>query len=162
MKARMTRHGHNPRDGGSSATHRSWAHMIQRCNNPNNTMFRHYGGRGIVVCGRWEKFENFLADMGIRPEGTSLDRINVNGNYEPSNCRWATKSQQDRNRRDTFKVSYQGREISLAELSEELGVSRYTLRQRVLSGWSETRYADPSQVSKNHVSRRGGNCLPLA
>lgn len=82
-----------------SPTYRSWHMMLQRCTNPRNTHYAYYGGRGITVCERWLKFENFLADMGERPLGTSIDRIDVDGNYEPGNCRWATPKQQMNNRR---------------------------------------------------------------
>lgn len=78
-----------------------WVAMRQRCRNPKCRIYKHYGGRGIKICKRWEKFENFFEDMGRRPEGKySLDRIDVNGDYEPSNCRWATQLQQVLNRRD--------------------------------------------------------------
>jgi hypothetical protein len=76
----------------------SWRQMKQRCTNPKYPGFGRYGGRGIRFCDRWKLFANFLADMGDRPEGKSLDRIDCNGNYEPSNCRWATMTEQQRNR----------------------------------------------------------------
>lgn len=84
-----------------SKTYRSWASMIQRCNNKNNSRYHRYGGRGITVCGSWlNSFENFLSDMGERPKGMTLDRYpNNDGNYESSNCRWATPAQQANNRR---------------------------------------------------------------
>jgi len=81
-------------------THTSWAAMIQRCGNENRDNFEYYGGRGIKVCARWrDSFENFLADMGERPVGTSLDRIDNSGDYEPGNCRWSTHVEQCNNRR---------------------------------------------------------------
>lgn len=82
-----------------SRTYNSWISMKTRCNNPNALKYPHYGGRGIKVCEQWQSFEAFYADMGERPEGLTLDRINNDGNYEPSNCRWATASEQNFNRR---------------------------------------------------------------
>jgi AraC-like DNA-binding protein len=102
-------HGHAIGSNGS-ATYRIWLGMRGRCRNPNNTRFSHYGGRGITVCDRWEptrggSFENFLADMGERPEGKSIDRIDNDGNYEPGNCRWATQSEQVKNQRRFQKTA---------------------------------------------------------
>lgn len=93
------RHGHCR--GTPSPTWCSWQGMRQRCSNPHLHAYQHYGGRGIKVCDRWHDFANFLADMGERPSGKTLDRIGPNGDYEPGNCRWATAKQQTRNRRSS-------------------------------------------------------------
>lgn len=91
------KHGHAP-EGPRSPTYRSWASMKARCENQRSTAYRRYGARGIRVCERWQSFENFLKDMGERPDGTSIDRYpNRKGNYEPGNCRWATRKQQRAN-----------------------------------------------------------------
>ncbi len=83
---------------GGTPTYRTWYSMIDRCINPRNISFRTYGGKGISVCDRWLRIENFVADMGLRPEGLTLDRIDSNGDYEPTNCRWAHILDQQRNR----------------------------------------------------------------
>lgn len=96
-----------------SPEHRTWAHMKERCTNPNNKDWHLYGGRGIRVCDRWqESFEAFYEDMGPRPEGTSIDRIEVNGNYEPGNCRWADKFTQAQNKRSRIGVPRNQRTVS--------------------------------------------------
>jgi len=91
-----TKHGMH-----GTRTYRIWKAMRSRCNNPNVTQYKDWGGRGITVCERWGRFENFLADMGEAPPDRSLDRIDVDGNYEPSNCRWATRLEQAHNTRRT-------------------------------------------------------------
>src|SRR6516164_1163876 len=95
---RSRKHGHN-KVGKRTRTYRAWANMLTRCRNPKSGRWESYGGRGITVCERWLIFINFLADMGECPPGMYLDRIDVNGNYELGNCRWATASENSRNRR---------------------------------------------------------------
>lgn len=102
MSRDRTTHGHSrSRSTGriGSATYYIWAAMMQRCTNPRSRDYRLYGARGITVCERWMVFDNFLADMGEKPPSLSIDRIDVNGNYEPGNCRWATAEQQAQNKR---------------------------------------------------------------
>lgn len=102
-KCQNTTHGHTKAKErvGTSLSYRSWDAMRARCSKPNNISYPYYGGRGIKVCERWLDFKNFIEDMGERPEGLTLDRIDVNKDYEPGNCRWATGSEQALNKRNT-------------------------------------------------------------
>ena len=114
-----------------TSTYVIWDSMKQRCINPNDTTYKNYGGRGISVCDRWLKFENFYADMGERPKGMSIERIDNNGNYCPENCCYATQKEQMRNTRRTVTVKYQGKEQCMAAWAEELGINQGTLWYRL-------------------------------
>lgn len=117
--------------------YRAWHGMRQRCENPKNRRYPHYGGRGIVVCSAWrEGFSNFLADMGMRPSPDhSLDRKDNDGNYEPGNCRWATDLEQCHNRSNSVKLTHEGRTATLEEWARDTGISRPLLRKRLAAGW---------------------------
>ena len=112
----------------------AWASMKQRCTNPRATGFENYGGRGIRYCARWEKFKNFVADMGEPPPNTRLDRINNDGDYKPSNCRWATYTEQQRNQRVTRKVVIEGVTYIAADLADRSGFKTDTIIVRAKRG----------------------------
>lgn len=119
-----------------SSTHRAWRSMKARCNNPNVKFFHNYGGRGISVCERWNSFANFLADMGIKPDGMELDRIDNDMGYSPENCRWASKLVQQRNTRLTSKLTYKGVTKATGDWADSIGVSVSCLKRRIGLGWS--------------------------
>lgn len=127
------RHGY-ARKGQVRPEYRAWQHMLRRCTDTENPSYPAYGGRGIRVCERWRSFENFLSDMGPRPAGCSLDRINNDGNYEPSNCRWATIEVQMNNTRTNVFVSAFGERLTIAQWSRRVGISRLLLRERIVRG----------------------------
>lgn len=109
----------------------AWLNMRQRCTNSNRPDWMHYGERGITICPAWDSFEQFYADMGNAPLGHSLDRIDVNGNYEPGNCRWATHTEQMRNTRANRFITFRGKTQTLRAWSEELRVNYTTLHSRL-------------------------------
>lgn len=114
-----------------SPEHRTWTNMHTRCGNPNSDDFANYGGRGIKVCDSWADFKKFYADMGGRPEGTTIDRIDGNGNYEPTNCRWADKKTQVDNRSISVWIEHDGRRMVLADWARHFGVSPNAIRKRM-------------------------------
>ena len=132
----MKQHGHAGRGKKRTSVYRRWVGMRARCNSKTNPAYNNYGGRGIKVCESWNKFENFFADMGYPPKGTSLDRINNDGNYEPSNCRWADKATQSRNRRGIIMLTLNGKTQTLKDWALELGVSYTACKSRFHKGWS--------------------------
>ena len=132
------KHAHCP-GGTESPTYRSWRDMRARCEKPKLANWKDYGGRGIKVCDRWQSFENFLADMGERPAGLTLDRKDNEGHYCKENCRWATRKEQMRNRRPNRMITYQGRTLCMIEWAEQAGITRHTLKYRLNAGWSMQR-----------------------
>ena len=127
-----------------------WMSMKNRCYTPTNRQWKDYGGRGIAVCARWlesnnQGFKNFVADMGARPAGLTLDRINNNENYSPENCRWATRKEQQRNQSVTRKVTIEGREYIAAELAEIAGIKTDTLVARAAKGLSYSEVMSPER-----------------
>lgn len=129
----------------NSRTHKSWESMKQRCLNPRSPDYSRYGAKGVLICDQWHSFENFLADMGERPQGTSLDRYpDKNGNYEPRNCRWATPSEQQRNLRNNQYLTYKGQTKLLVDWATEIGIPVDLLRQRLNKGVVEGALFAPS------------------
>lgn len=140
-RARLTTHGQR-----HSRAYGIWSGMIQRCHTPTNSSFDRYGGRGIKVCDRWRySFAAFLEDMGQPAEGTSLDRVDNDGDYEPGNCRWATIAEQSSNRRDTRKIGYNGESLTLSEWSRRLGLHHMTISDRLKRGWPLDRALAPKR-----------------
>lgn len=135
----------------------SWRSMIDRCENPKAKQYEDWGGRGIHVCERWKQsFEFFLSDLGPRPHGTTLDRVNVHGHYEPGNCRWATRIEQARNRRDSVYIEWRGQILTLAGWSEYLGIPHMTILQRYHRGWSAERLLErPVKPAEREITFNG-------
>lgn len=128
------KHGHSL--GRRSPEYRSWTAMWDRCSNPAGGNWPGYGGRGITVTDRWKDFEVFLADMGARPAGTTLDRRDNSKGYEPDNCRWATADEQNGNRRTSLILEHGGRRQSLSAWAREVGLHKATISMRLRAGWS--------------------------
>lgn len=132
IRIRKTTHGLT-----NTPTYHCWANMRQRCEDSNCIPYKNYGGRGIKVCDRWLDFENFLADMGFKPSPMlSIERIDVNGNYEPGNCRWATKLEQANNRRTNVWVEKDGIRLTVAQWEKKLGFSKGLVKMRIRNGWT--------------------------
>jgi hypothetical protein len=129
-------HGHC-RNGRSSSEYQSWRAM-RKCSDPTHGSYSNYGGRGIKVCAQWENFAQFLKDMGAKPEGCaySIERRDVNGDYQPSNCHWVIAKDQQNNRRNNRLVEFGGETLTVAQWARKTGIDRRTLRSRLEKGWT--------------------------
>jgi hypothetical protein len=117
--------------------YQSWLNMFARCTDPESKNFKNYGARGITICDRWNEFKNFMLDMGRKPHPRhTIERDDVNGNYEPANCRWIARKDQGRNKRNSVFVTYQGKRLLLIDLVEDLGLSRSIVYGRLKAGWT--------------------------
>ena len=135
-RERATTHGHKA-NGMTSRTYITWRNMISRCYNPNDANYHHYGGRGIAVCDRWRKFENFLADMGERPLRMTIERIDNNNGYFLDNCRYATQKEQCNNKRSNRYLTFNGKTQTISQWSDEIGISQNTIERRLNGyGWT--------------------------
>jgi hypothetical protein len=134
IAAAKRKHGHRS-NRNMSKTYRTWCAIMGRCRNPKNRAYPNYGGRGITVCDRWLDFRNFLTDMGERPPRRTIERKDNDRGYSPDNCRWATRTQQARNRRSTRLVPLDGRMMPLAEALARQGIKPGTFHMRMRRGW---------------------------
>lgn len=133
-----TIHGFSQRRD-ESKTYMIWKRMKGRCSNKNVKEYKNYGGRGIEVCERWNDFAKFLEDMGERPEGMSIDRIDNNKGYSPDNCQWASRKTQNSNKRNNVLMTSHGITLTAKAWSEKLGISYQTLMSRIRYGWTHER-----------------------
>lgn len=144
--------------GKKNPTYRIWKGMRQRCRNQNDKInWPKYGGRGIKSCRRWEKFENFLADMGEQPPGLTLERKDNNLGYSKENCIWADKTQQANNRRTSRFLTFNNRTQTIAQWRKETGLYRHAIYQRLDRGWSveEALTTPPTRSLKTYKKRNG-------
>jgi hypothetical protein len=130
-------HGHKPKHSPASQEYVAWCGMKARCHNPKNPKYPEYGGRGIEVCDHWfSDFPQFLRDMGTKPGPSfSLERKDVNGNYTPENCEWATKTTQARNRRNLIRYPFRGEHLLVCEISDRTGISQALILARLYKRW---------------------------
>ncbi len=132
------KHGHTAAGGVATREYRAWSSAKRRCYDPKNKFFWNYGGRGIRMCDEWrEDFLVFLRDMGACPDGLTLDRLNGDGNYEPGNCRWATRLEQQRNTRRNRMLTLNGETLCVTAWAERLGIDHEVIRGRLRLGWSD-------------------------
>lgn len=156
----MTR-THGQTSGGYTPEYRAWLHIRNRCFNPNVEKFKNHGGRGITVCPKWrDSFEAFFQDVGKRPSPRhTIDRIDNDGNYEPGNCRWATQTEQQNNKRNNIKIVVSNRELTLKEACKDVGVDYRFVWLRLKRGYSlQDAFSKPRKANAG----TGSHLLPLS
>lgn len=152
----LRKHGHTI-NKKHSKTYESWSGIKSRCLAPENEAFKNYGGRGILICDRWkDSFENFLEDMGERPSGTTIHRINNDGNYEPGNCEWATPGVQMRHTRRNVMLTINGITACAIDHAKRAGLHPSVVYARIAYGWDEKDLLIPS--SRKSPSNPWKNC----
>lgn len=150
---RLSKHGLT-----NSLEHKSWIQMRRRCLQPNDQAWDNYGGRGIRICERWNQFEYFLLDIGPRLSAQySIERVNVNGNYEPGNCFWATKKEQANNKRSNHIIEFNGLSMTMSQWGEKTGIGFYGIKNRLKLGWTiERTLTEPinftRRITKEYVA----------
>lgn len=145
LRVRATKHGLS-----YTPEYRAWQQMLRRCTVPTHPSYARYGGRGIVVCERWLVVENFIADVGKRPEGHELDRRDNDGPYSPENCRWVTRKVNDRNRSSNHFVEWSGERLTVVEWAERLGLGVDTLAWR-LKRWPLEKAMTAARMNRGPV-----------
>lgn len=140
----------------ATGTMQCWSDMKQRCFNHKSQQYKNYGGRGITVCDRWLVYTNFLSDMGERPENMTIERINNDGNYEPSNCRWATRAEQRINQRTVRFVEINGKKLPISHAARMYGMDSYTFTKRINKGMTpEEALSKPIDKKRSSAARKG-------
>ena len=134
-----------------SSEYSVWEGMKRRCYNSKSRSYPNYGGRGITVCDRWHNFENFIEDMGLRPKGRSLDRINNDLGYFPANCRWATAEEQSLNKRTNHRLSFNNENLTIKEWSDKLGIPVTTIAKRIMSGFPIDKVLSQDRLDNREV-----------
>ncbi len=133
---------------------KTWNDMKNRCSLPSLKNYKNYGGRGISVCDRWRRsFENFYEDMGPKPHGLTLERINTNGNYEPGNCKWADADTQANNKRTSRLIEFRGETKTMTQWAQQMGLSSITVQGRLTRGWSPERALTKPAGPSYHLLR---------
>jgi hypothetical protein len=147
--------GHYKHGGKGTKLYEVWCSMKSRCDDPKLSVYKYYGGKGVSVCAEWKEsfisFRNWAYKNGYK-EGLTIDRIDNNGNYEPSNCRWVTMKEQANNQSHTLKIEYKGETKTLTEWSEKLGINRFTLYHRIYKrGWTIDRaFTEKASFDRHH------------